>query len=203
MQTIERTAEAPFAGGHSMRKIMAIIIVLMVAAVAGGWWLFRGDSEMSATDVLQNMATAMRDDDMDLLTETVGPDDDGFLEWQIGWNAQPVFSDVTETELSADLTRVNATVTYGDDSFYAQVVGKTLTTEVTGTVDQAGIFEGSSWQPPRELMMADLELRNWIKENRPELEPRMFDCDEFACLLFTRESGELRMEVLDDFMASR
>ena len=193
-------------GGTTDRRSRSMIVVLiaglLVVAVAVGWLAFRGDGDKSPTDVVQDLATAMRNDDMDLLTETAAFGATEFYEWQIGWNAQPVFSDIIENQAGEGMTRVNATVTYGDESFYSQVLGTTLTTTLRGTVYEDGTFSVPGWAPPTGVTTVDSELHTWITENRPELEDRMFGNDAYG-ILFSRESGELRLEVLDEFMASR
>jgi hypothetical protein len=187
---------------RSRPVIVVLLAALIVVAVAVGWLALRGDDDRSPTDVVQDLAAAMRTDDMDLLAETTAFGDTNFLEWQIGWNAQPVFSDITENTVGEGMTRVSATVTYGDESFYSQVLGTTLTTTLRGTVYEDGTFSGSDWPPPTGLTTVESELHTWITENRPELEDRMFGADAYG-ILFSRESGELRIEVLDEFMASR
>ena len=111
--------------------IALVAIVILAVAGVGAWLLLRG-GEKTPTDVVQDLAIAMREDDMNLLTDTVGPEDNGFVEWQIGWNAKPSFSDITESD-ALDGTWINANVTYSNDSFYSQVLGRTLTTTLTGS----------------------------------------------------------------------
>jgi hypothetical protein len=143
---------------------------------------------------------------MDKLAELFGFDDVEateyrFVEWHLGFNAQPEFSDVVETPTVGGRTNFRGTVTYGDDSFYSQAVGETLTTTLSGFVREDGTVYVSSWPPPDGLATVDAELRTWVEANRPELVDEMFGND-YSGIRFSRRSGELRMEVLDDFLAS-
>ncbi len=58
------------------------------------------------------------------------------------------------------------------------------------------------WPPPDGLTTVERELRPWVEANRPDLVDEMFGSD-YAGMRWSRRSGELRMEVLDDFLASR
>lgn len=192
--------------------MIAGLAVVVLAVIAGGWLLLRND-EKTAADHVQDVATAMRSDDMDKLVEILGFDnvqqvEYRFIDWHIGWGAQPEFSDVVVA--GSGTNTFAATVTYGDDSFYTQTVnsltsqteGTPLTTTVTGFVDDDGEVSISSWPPPDGLTAVEAELRPWVEANRPELVDEMFGSD-FSGIHFSRRSGELRLEVLDDFLASR
>ncbi len=192
--------------------MIAGLAVVVLAVIAGGWLLFRND-EKTAADHVQDVATAMRNDDMDELVEMLGfanaqQIEYRFIDWHIGWGAQPEFSDILFA--GSGTNTFAATVTYGDDSFYTQAVnsltsqteGTPLTTTVTGFVDDDGEVSISSWPPPDGLTAVEAELRPWVEANRPELVDEMFGGD-FSGIQFSRRSGELRLEVLDDFLASR
>lgn len=211
MKTMESTTAAEPVGRRGYGVIAALAVVVL-AVIAGGWLLLRND-EQTPADHVQDVAAAMRNDDMDKLTEILGFSNEQqveyrFIAWQIGWGAQPEFSDI---DVAGSGTNTFAgTVTYGDDSFYTQAVnsltsqpvGTPLTTTVTGFVDDDGEVSISSWPPPDGLTTVEAELRPWVEANRPELVDEMFGND-FSGIHFSRRSGELRLEVLNDFLASR
>ena len=120
----------------------------------------------------------------------------------IGWDAEPEFTEIVETGSGSGRTNFAAVVTYSDDSFYSQAIGETATTTLRGWVDEEGTVYVSSWPPPDGLTTTEGELREWVQANRPELFDEMFGSD-YAGIHFSQRSGELRMEVLDDFLASR
>jgi hypothetical protein len=185
---------------------MAVLAVVVLAVVAGGWLLIR-DDDKTATDRVQDVAAAMRNDDMDRLVEILGFEDTDstdyrFIDWHIGWNSQPVFTDVVETPLEGGRTSFRATATASDNSFYSQALGQTTRSMVSGRVNEDGTVHISAWPAPPGLTTVEAELRTWVEANRPELVDEMFGFD-YSGIHFSRRSGELRTEVLDDFLASR
>ncbi len=184
--------------------IIAVLVALALV-IAGGWLLLRSD-EKTTDQRLKDVTAAMRNDDMTELTEIFGFDDTDsteyrFIAWHVGWDAHPEFTDVVETPGNGDRTNFRAVVTYADDSFYAKAAGETLTTTVTGWMED-GTVHVSSWPPPATLGTTEAALRPWVDANRPELVDEMFGFD-YSGIHFSGRSGELRIEVLEDFLASR
>ncbi|NNE94862.1 MAG: hypothetical protein HKN24_02425 [Acidimicrobiales bacterium] len=196
------TAEAPT---RRWRYRLYIALATVVLVVLGGWFLL--SDEKSATDHVQDAAAEMRGGDLNKAAEIFGLDDVEssdyrFVAWHIGWDAEPVFSEIVESQGSGDNTNFTGVVTYGDDSFYSKAIGETAATTVRGWVDEDGTVFVSSWPPPDGLTETEAELRPWVEANRPELVAEMFGSD-FGGIHFSQRSGELRMEVLDDFLATR
>jgi hypothetical protein len=73
---------------------------------------------------------------------------------------------------------------------------------VSGVVNEDGTVDISQWPAPPGLTTVEAELRTWVEATRPELVDEMFGYD-YSGIHFSRRSGELRIEVLDDFLASR
>jgi len=70
-------------------------------------------------------------------------------------------------------------------------------------VDEEGLFTGTSWPPPAGLTAIDAEFRDWIKATHPEMESQMWGGSGFLGIKMTRESDQLRMQLLDEYLASR
>ncbi len=107
-----KTMDSTTTGTPARRRrygTMAVLALVVVAVIAGGWLFFRND-EKTATDRVQDVAAAMRNGDMDRLVEIFGFEgtsdsiDYRFIDWHIGWNSQPEFSDVVETPLEGGRT---------------------------------------------------------------------------------------------------
>lgn len=175
--------------------VVALAVVVLAAAGAGTWLLVRG-GEKTPTDVIQDFAAAMRADDMESVEGFAGSDDVGFIEWLIGMKAEPVLTDCVENN-----TYVSCDVTFGDEFFYSVVDGETKTSTLGGFV-RDGVFEGDSWPPPAGLATTEASLRTFVQEVHPELEDQMFGND-YAGVRMDRTSGELRMQVLDEYLAWR
>jgi hypothetical protein len=180
--------------------IALLAVVVLAGAGVGTWLLVRGDGP-TGIGVIQDYAAAMRADDMASVdgfdATTV---DGGFIEWQIATRAEPVFSDCSEVDSTLPTT-VTCTVTYGPDYFYGRVLGETLTTSIAGRVDEDGVSIGP-WPPPLGLTNADYQFRTWVRDAHPELEDQMWGPPGYLGIKMTRESGELRMQLLDEYLAS-
>lgn len=192
----------------SWRGLMPLIAVVVVTVVGLGGWLLLRDGDRTPTDVVQDVASGIRNDDVALLEEVSGTDVLWFYEWQIALRAEPEFTDCTETAVGdSGTTRVACTVTTGDDFFYTQVAGEPFTTTIKGIVQADGTFSGTSYPPPRgettDLVTIEAELRQWVQDVYPDLEDDLYGSPGYIGLKMTRESGELRMDLLDEFVASR
>ena len=206
MRTMNSPTTTQAVGRRRFGLIAALAAMVLVIATVSGWLLLRSD-EKTAADRLQDVTAAMRNDDMTELAEIFGFDDTDstnyrFLDWHIGWEANPEFTDVVETPGTADRTRFTATVTYDDGSFYSRALNQTLTTTISGYVNEDGTIDVSGWPPPNGLTTVEGELRSWIDASRAELHDELFGSD-YSGMRWSRRSGELRMELLEDFLASR
>lgn len=149
-------------------------------------------------DVIQRLARAMREDDAALLMETVGGEDPWFIEWLTALRAEPEFTDCTENE-----SAVSCRVSFGDDFFYTRVLGEPQESTISGAAHD-GEFVGRELAPPTGIMTAEAELRTWVQQNHPELEEQLYGTpSHVGGIKMTHESGELRMQLLDEFLESR
>ncbi len=110
MKTMETRTKGSTTTSRGRYGLIAVVAVLAVVVVAGGWLLLRSD-EKTATDHVQDAAAAMRNEDMDKSAEIFGFDnmevtEYRFVDWHIGWNAQPEFSEVVETPREAGSHRL-------------------------------------------------------------------------------------------------
>jgi len=181
--------------------LVALLVIVILAAAAGGIWLLLRGGEQTPTDVIQDYAAAMRADDMESVAgfdpNTI---DGGFIEWNIALKAEPTLTSCTETSGTAT-TRVSCALTYGDEYFHAVIAGEEATSVMGGTVDDEGVFAGSTWPPPAGLTAIEAEFRDWVKATHPEMENQMWGAPGYLGLKMTRESGELRMQLLDEYLA--
>lgn len=197
-------------GRSSWRGLMPLIAVVVVTIVGLGVWLLLQDGDRTPTDVVQDVATAMRNDDMTLLEEVIADDVNlWFFEWQIALRAEPEFTDCTEQVYEdTGTTRLACTVRAGDEFFYTQIADEPFTSTISGTVGEDGTFLGSSFPPYRSettnLEAIEAEFRTWVQATYPDLEDDLYGGNPgYIGLKMTRESGELRMDLLDEFLASR
>jgi len=228
MVTIERPAvgESPRRSGR--RGLIAVVAVFVLAVVGIVVWLFAGgDEERTPIEVVQDLAAAMRDDDVDEVNELLGivPPDfmeqqfSDFLVWSMALEAEPTFSDCTNTAYGFNAQEmVTCTVTYGDNYFYSQVLAESLTSTFEAYVfdDWVGVSDlgTPAGQTPDGVIDVEAEFRSWVmaREDRWELWDQLRlssqDLQDGAKFFTTRvgrdyASGELRMQLLDEFMASR
>ena len=201
--TEERTTVDPVPKPLRTGLIATGVIVVLAVALIVTWLLVRGGGEKSATDVIQDYAAAMRADDMGSVpgfdaTSPLG----GFIEWQIALKAEPTFTDCSEI-VGASNTLVTCVVTAGDEYFYAIIAGEEMTSMVSASVDDEGVVRGREWPPSPGLATIDREFRDWVEATHPEMESQMWGGANVLAIKMTRESGELRMQLLDEYLASR
>ena len=198
----ERTSPPPMAEPRRVGLIalLAVGVVAVVGVVA--WLLVGGDEEQSATDIAQDFAAAMRAGDLEAVPG-LDPDltsvDAVFIDWMMALEIEPTFTDCTEI-VGVSNTRVNCTVNHGDEYFHAVIAGREMPHPVYGSVSAEGVFTLQNWPPPDGLVEIEAEFRDWVKEAHPELEDQMWTG---LGLKGTQESGELRMQLLDEYLASR
>jgi hypothetical protein len=201
--TEERPTIPPVRARRRTGLIASLTVLVLAVAAVVAWLVVRGGGEQTATDVVQDYAAAIRADDM---ASVAGFDpstvEGGFIEWQIAMSLEPVFSDCTEI-VGASNTLVTCSVTAGTDYFYAVIAGEEMRSTVSGSVDDDGVYTGTSWPPPAGLTTIDSEFRDWVKATRPELENQMWGSPGYLGIKMTRESGELRQQLLDEYVASR
>ncbi len=205
MATIEQptTGEAQATPRH--RGLIAILAVV-VLAVAGAvvWMIMSGDDEKTPTETMQELAAEMRDGDVDKVNALLvdgGPGDAEIFEFDTALKAEPTLSDCVERGGGGKV--VSCDVTFGDDYFYSQVLGETLTGKLSGTVDENGLILVSAFGTSSGTQRVETELRAWVEQNRPELYDQMFDEGAMGGIRWNHNSGVLRTEILDEFMASR
>ncbi|NNC91921.1 MAG: hypothetical protein HKN80_05470 [Acidimicrobiia bacterium] len=198
----ERTSTEPVHESRRTGLVAMLAIIVLAAAAVVTWLLVRGGGEDTATDVIQEYAAAMRADDME---SVAGFDADtamgGFVEWQIALQAEPTFTDCTEI-VGPRATSVTCVAAAGDEYFYTVIAGEQAITTVSGSVDEEGVLTGTSWPPPPRLQAIDADFRDWVKVTYPDLESRMWGGPVLG-IKMTRESGELRMQLLDEYLAWR
>ena len=201
----ERTSPPPIAKPRraGLIALLAVGVVAVVGVVA--WLLVGGDEEQTATDIMQDFAAAMRADDLEAVPG-LDPDltsvDAGLIEWLIALELEPTFTDCIEGVLGSE-TLVGCTVNHGDEYFHAVIAGREMPQEIYGSVSAEGVFTREDWPPPDGSLEIEAEFRDWVKEAHPELEDQMWGPPGYLGLKMTRESGELRMQLLDEYLASR
>jgi hypothetical protein len=205
VQVTERPA--PKETRPSWKRPVAALAAFLLVAVLGTAVvvLTRGDddaAEAGPIAVAQAFAEELRSGDVEAIRAmwgTGGSDALQFLEWQIGLEEKPRFTDcrITSSELGGG-SNVLCTVIPDDDSFYSVLLGPDETM-MTAVISADGRFTGTSWPPPEGLLEAEAEFREWVRATHPELEDRMYG-DDYGGLKMTRESGELRMEYLDEYL---
>ena len=200
LETTERqTTQSPTKG---RRGLVPILVIAILAVAGAATWLIMRGGEKTATDVMQDLAAAMRADDM---ASVAGFDADtaveGFIEWQIGMRLDPTFSNCSEIT-GAGTTLVNCDVTSGDEYFYAVIAGEAMTSTASGNVNDDGVLIPSNWPPPEGLLSIDAEFRTWVRDTHPDLEDQMWGFPGNLGIKMTRESGELRTQLLDEYLAS-
>ena len=189
--------------------IALIAVVVLALAAAGGWLLLSGDDTTTPTDTMENVAAAMRADDVDevnaIMSRHAGADQLLWTElmlWNMGLQAEPVLSDCVERGPDTS-TFVVCELVFGEDYFYSQVTGDTLTSTLSANVDDNGILAVSGFPAPSGLRSVENALRPWVEQNHPELYDQMFDEQGYQYIRMDHLSGELRMQLLDEFMATR
>ena len=183
-----------------------LILVLIAALIGGGLWVILQGDEKSPTEVVQDFAQGIRDGDTALLREILGPEgyeSQRFLtDWLTALEASPRFTDCSALP-AGDRTRVACAVTYGDTFFHAQVLDTELTGTITGMVDQDGVLSVASFPAPAGLTQVEAELGTWVRSAHPELEDDLYGSPNMLGIEMSTETGELRMQLLDEFVASR
>ena len=61
----------------------------------------------------------------------------------------------------------------------------------------------TKYPPPAGLQQVEAEFKAWVTSARPELEDDLFGSPNLFGIEMSKETGELRMQLLEEFMASR
>jgi hypothetical protein len=196
----------------------ALAVLVAIAVVAVGFAIYAltidGDegappvtqpAGIEGIDAINAFAAAIASDDLANLPGFADGSelDRGLVEWHAVLQADPVLSECQQNPFSEGLVTVRCTVTYGDDYFHNIVTGETMTSYISGRVDAEGIFSGAQWPPPDGLVGAEADFRAWVQQAHPELEDRMWGGLGYLGITMNRDSGELRMQLLDEYLAAQ
>ena len=126
-----------------------------------------------------------------------------FVEWMIGLDADPRFTNCNVTRQTSNGSDVRCSVQYDPDSFFVKTLGEQELSFAARTTPD-GKITVQGWPPPPGLGTVAFEMQAWIQTAHPELEDRMFGIGQgYAGLIFSREAGELLNEYVDEFLASQ
>jgi hypothetical protein len=208
--TIERPAPVESSRTPGRRGLVAVLAVVVVVVVGFVVWAMTsgGDGEKTSIERVQDLVAAMRDDDVDKVTELLGDQEPhNALMWSMGLDAEPTFSECSSTAYGVEADRVTCAVTFGEDYFYSRVLGETLTCTFSAfLVDDVVLVRLGTplGETPRGVVDVEAAFQSWVRENRPELDDLpMYIWQEYQLGGDAHASGELRIELLDEFMASR
>ncbi len=124
----------------------------------------------------------------------VGPD---WLGWLIALDTTGVeFFDCTYEPGSA-----TCQTTMGSGWFYERIHGQNVENKFTFTLEN-GLIVGLTWPGQLTDMAAEHAFRTWAQETHPELDEVMFDASGGFGAVFTEESGQARMQLIDEYLAS-
>jgi hypothetical protein len=120
-----------------------------------------------------------------------------FLDWNLALDTDPVFSDCEETT-----TGVRCRAAMGESWFFSSLAGENLVLTVTARIEEGNVLNVETWPPSMDVTAGERAFRTWIRETHPELEDRMFG-EVLGMFKFTTEAGELHMQYLEEYLASR
>jgi hypothetical protein len=124
----------------------------------------------------------------------VGPD---WLGWLIALDTTGVeFFDCTYEPGSATCQTM-----MGSGWFYERIHGQNVENKFTFTLEN-GLIVGLTWPGQLTDMAAEHAFRIWAQEAHPELDEVMFDASGGFGAVFTEESGQARMQLIDEYLAS-
>ncbi len=152
--------------------------------------LRQGDIQAAATFLAAENAV---DGDTELF-------DLGFWEW-ISILEKPRFTDCQVLNETANGSDIRCTYRIGEDTWMSQVLGIQATTTFTALVDTEGVLTPSFASAPPGEIQAEVDFREWIRATYPDDEDRMFGNDAAEVYRFSKESAELHMQYLDEYLA--
>ena len=127
-------------------------------------------------------------------TVSVGPD---FVGWLVALDTTGVeFFDCTYQPGSVDCQ-----TTMGTSHFFEQIHGQNVESRFSAALED-GLIVNPTWPAQLADLTADAEFRNWAQETHPELSDVMFDASPSG-IIFTEQSGQSRMQLLPEYLASR
>lgn len=222
MTTIDRPATGATTRASRGRRLLALVAATAVVVTAVVWAMSRSDDDRTLIERMQDLAAAMRDNDADevrsmLITDEIHTNE---ILWLTALRAEPTLTNCAEYGPQADIVRRE--LTSGDDFFYSRLLGETLTTRFAGGLDGDLIIAEMLDLPDEAIagrvVNVELEFTSWAEEVHPELVEDMgLDssdrlanyADESVAryvlyrVAFDHEAGEARMQLLDEFVASR
>lgn len=170
----------------------------------GDYLAYLADPSLRPEDVLQRLSVALGE---------AGPDYAGlepagfvlgfeggeyFLPTQLALGMDPTFHDCEAIDGLLAACRVSMGETY----LYSIISGTPVETTVRVQAPRDGTFQITGWPPTVEMWDAEYSLRSWIRSTYPELVEPMFG-PSAGIFLFTEESAQLHMDVLDEYLADR
>ena len=205
MQMQEETAQPQRTRGPWLAAAaFGLAIVVAVAAVVA-MQLTDEESLVAGQPpgTLEDFVTAVQDGDAEAAVilggnQLAAP----FLEWIIALDLSG--AEFRNCKLR-DSLRTTCSVSAGPNWFYSRIVGHPMwSTFSTRVLDDR--LHNTMWDTPPGLVDADAEFEAWVIERYPERYATMFaPADVFAPgnIRFGTESGLARMELLEEFLASR
>lgn len=114
---------------------------------------------------------------------------------------KPELTDCQVGNETADGSEINCIWVIGEGTWWTQVLGAQVTTGFWAAVDTDGVLTRMTARPPPGYVQAELDFREWIRATHPEDEDRMFGKDYAEVFRFSKESAELHMQHLDEYLA--
>ena len=205
--TVDKQAERPW----WMRPGVAVTAIAVVAVAVVAAVLLLGDGgeeEADPIESVQEFAENLRQGDMEAAAAFLAPEyavdgdtelfDLGFWEW-VSILEKPEFTDCTALS-EADGSNISCTYRIGEDTWMSRVIG-VRAIPFTAWVDTEGVMTPSFGGAPPGETQAEHDFREWIRATHPADEDRMFGNDAEGVYKFNKESAELHMQYLDEYVA--
>lgn len=188
----------PAAAVAGFAVIVASITALVLLVGQGGE---QEITQPAPIEAVQSWVAYMRADDIEAMIAASPPGqfDREFIEWQIGHQAKPEFTECRITGESTNGAFVTCDVTYSDEYFFSQLLGERATTTFSALVSPDGLVLAQDWPNPSGAALVIPDFQTWIAANHPELEDTIFG-NGFAGLTFSREGAEASMQYIDEYL---
>lgn len=173
------------------------------------------DGERPAIDILEEYFAAIRAGDMARVTEMSLPGlqrDLFWVEYQSALGIEPELSDCSALPASEASATVVCQTTAGDDYFYTRIAGQPLFSSIRASVTAEGL-DAAQWpwysapesSSENTSLAIEGDFRAWVQAVYPELEDDLYTSggESFDGIATNRESGELRVQLLDEYLTSR
>ena len=179
----------------------AVAIVAIVLGTSGNEEV----TEAEAIELAEGFATNLRNGDIDALI--VGGPVDGdfnrpFVEWHVGLQTNPQFTDCRVAQQSIDGSGVVCNVAYSPDSFFVRPLGSTTNT-VAVLVTPDGLVSLEGWLLPAGLSGVAEDFRLFLEAEHPDLVDTVFGPGGYAGFAFSREAGETIDQYQAEFLQHR